>query len=189
MASNFQSSFIPKESAAEPVFKKKKTGIVGVLAVLLFISSIAGAVGIYIYKGMVKSEIQNLESQLALAEQNIDKKSIGDMAKFGKKLQIIKSLVEKHKVVSNFLGALSSSTVSTVQFTSFGYDEIKDGVLTVNLQGKATSYASVALQEKVLSEEKYFKSTTFSNLTLATDGLVSFDLTISVNPQISVYSP
>lgn len=190
MASNFQSSFIPKEPMTEEkVFKKKKAGILGVLAVSLFVTSIIGSIGMYVYKGIVKSEIQNLESQLAEAEKTIDKKTIGEMAQFGKKLEIVKSLIFKHQVVSNFLSTLSSTTVSAVQFNDFSYGDMREDSLNVNLKGKAANYASVALQESIFTKTKYFKSVVFSNLTLADKGLVSFDLLISVDPQIAIYAP
>ena len=50
MAPNFQSSFIPKESVTEEVFKKKKAGILGVLVVSLFIFSIILSAGLYLYQ-------------------------------------------------------------------------------------------------------------------------------------------
>ncbi|MFA6269794.1 MAG: hypothetical protein WC657_01125 [Candidatus Paceibacterota bacterium] len=189
MAPNFQSSFIPKEPVTEEVFKRKKTGIAGVLAVSLLIASIIISIGLYVYKGMVKNEIQNLESELSTAEQNIDKKTIAEMSQFSKKLSLTKSVVLKHQVLSKFLEALASSTVSSVQFTSFDYGNMEQGKLNVSLKGKATGYASVALQEQIFSQNKYFKSLSFSNLNLTDKGLVSFDLAISVDPQISTYSP
>jgi len=189
MAPNFQSSFIPKESATEGVFKKKKTGVFGVLVVFLFIFSIIVSVGMFIYKGMIKADIENLQNQLVEEEKNIDKKTINEISQFSKKLKIAKSIVFKHKVVSNFLETLASSTVSSVQFVDFGYDNMQENNLSVTLKGKAVGYASVALQEDIFSKVNYFKSVTFSNLSLGEGGLVSFDLKISVDPSISVYSP
>ncbi len=190
MAQNFQSSFIPKEPiTTSEVFKKKKTGIVGVLVVSLFISSIVISVAMYIYEGIIKSDIQSLQSQLADADKNIDVKTIDEMSQFSQKLSAAKTIVLKHQVLSRFLESLASSTVSSVQFTDFSYNNLDNGDLSVALKGKATSYASIALQESIFSQNKYFKSISFSNLTLADKGLVSFDLNISVNPQISTYSP
>jgi hypothetical protein len=189
MAPNFQSSFIPKESVTEEVFKKKKAGPIGILAVSLFISSIVISVAMFVYKDIVKSSIKDLQSQLTAAEKNIDKDTINQMSQFSRKLTVAKSIVARHEVISKFLTALASSTVSSVQFSSFKYGSLKEGKLTVNLKGKATSYAAVALQENILTQNKYFQSISFSNLTLADKGLVSFDLDISVDPQIVSYSP
>lgn len=189
MAPNFQSSFIPKESVTEEVFKKKKAGMLGVLVVSLFIFSIILSVGLYVYKGIIKSDIENLQLQLAEEEKNLDKDTISKMSQFSKKLGVVRSIVIKHKVASNFLETLASSTVSSVQFMDLSYDDSKGGELLVRLSGRAADYASVALQEDVFSKVKYFKSTTFSNLGLGNGGSVSFDLEIIVDPKISVYSP
>jgi hypothetical protein len=189
MAQNFQSSFIPKESATEEVFKKKKAGFVGVLAVSLFISSIVISVAIYVYKGIIKSDIQNLELQLADAEKSIDKKTIDEMSQFSKKLTSAKTIVLRHQVILKFLDSLASSTVSQVQFTDFNYGSLEQSNLIIKIKGKASSYASLALQDNVFSQNKYFKSVLFSNLALTDKGLVSFDLTISIDPQITAYAP
>lgn len=189
MAPNFQSSFIPKGPVTEQVFQKKKAGLGGVLAVSLFIASIIISIGLYVYEGILKGDIQSLQLQLATAEKTIDKETIDQMDQFSKKLTMAKTIVLKHQVVSKFLESLASSTVSSVQFINFNYGNLEQGKLSVNLQGRATSYASIALQENIFSQNKYFKSVTFSNLTLAERGLVSFDLNIAVDPEIAKYSP
>ena len=189
MSPNFQSSFIPKEPVTEEVFKKKKAGVVGVLVVSLFISSIIISVAMYVYKGIVKNDIKNLEIQLGEEEKNVDKKTIDEMSQFSRKLSIANDIVNKHQVISKFLETLSSSTVSSIQYTSFNYSNMDDGRLLINIQGKATGYASIAQQEDIFSQNKYFESTTFSDLTLADKGTVSFSLVILVDPQIATYSP
>jgi len=188
MAPNFQSSFIPKEPITEEVFKTKKAGMLGVLVVSVFIASIVISVALYVYRGIIKSDIQSLQSELAQAEKNIDKKTINEMSQFSKKLSLVKSIVLKHRVLSNFLGTLSSSTVSSIQFMDFNYSG-EEGKLLATLRGKAGSYANIAQQEKVFSGDKYFKSVVFSNLALVEGGMVSFDLNILADPQISIYKP
>lgn len=189
MASNFQSSFIPKEPVTQEVFKKKKAGVFGVLVFSLFIFSMIASGGMYFYKGIIKNEIKDLESQLAEAEKNIDKKTIDEMAQFDQKLDIAKSLVAKHQIISGFMGMLSSSTVSAIQFTDFNYGNLEQNKLSVKMQGKATSYAAIALQESIFYQNKYLKSISFSNLNLAEKGLVSFDLDMTIDQQITAYAP
>ncbi|KKP56482.1 MAG: hypothetical protein UR80_C0018G0008 [Parcubacteria group bacterium GW2011_GWB1_35_5] len=188
MASNFQSSFIPKGSTTEEVFKNKKTGIAGILAVSLFVVSIVAAGGTYFYKGMIKNDIQNLQSQLMEAEKNIDKKTINEMDQFSKKLDLVKSIVFKHQVVSNFLDELAASTVGSVHFIDLSYGNIENGNLSVVLKGESSSYAAIALQEDIFLKNENFNSVSFSNLSLAEKGFISFDLNILVNPQLSIYS-
>jgi len=188
MAQNFQSSFIPKDPTTPEVFKKERSGILGSVALLLLIVSIVASIGLYFYKGILKGEINNLQSELETAEENIDKKTINEMSAFSKKLELAQSIVNRHKVISNFMATLSSSTVNSVQFMDMSYNST-DNKLEVMLKGKANSYATVALQESVLFQNKNLKSVKFSNLNLDEDGAVSFDLSVLVDPQISTYSP
>lgn len=188
MAPNFQSSFIPKQTSEQQVFQKKNIGFLGFLVVLLFILSIISGVGVYIYKGVLKNDIADLEQQLADAERGIDKDTIEQMSQFGKKLDLTKSIISKHQVISGFLEYLASSTVSTVYFANFSYGDLNNGELTVNVDGRATDYASIALQEDVFSKSEYVKSMSFSGLSLSEKGQVSFDLSLSIDQKVSNYS-
>jgi len=188
MAADFKSSFIPKEPMTQAVFKKKKTGLVGVVAVTLFIFAIILGGGLYAYKKILNNDISSLQGQLAEAEKNIDKNTISNMARFAEKMDVVKSIIVKHQVISNILSSLSSSTVSAIYFTSFGYSNAAPNVLTVNLRGRSTSYAGVALQEDTFLKNKFFKSVKFSNLTLEDKGTVAFNTTITVDPELSIYS-
>lgn len=189
MAPGFQSSFIPKDPVTEQAFQKKKAGFIGVLAVSLFLSSVVIAVGVYVYQVMLKGDIESLKEELAQAEKSIDKKTIGELSDFAKKIDIAKKLVDRHHVVTNFLDVLSSSTVRSVQFSEFSYSGLKETELLIKLSGKADSYAAVALQDSVLSKVKEFRSLAFSNMGLNEKGSVIFDLEIKVDPELSVYSP
>lgn len=189
MAPGFQSSFIPKEPITPDVFKKKKAGILGIVAVSTFISTIIIAGALTFYKSIVKNDIENLRAELAQAEQSIDKKTIKEMLDFSRKLSIAKSIVTKHQVVSGFMQSLASSTVATVTFNDFSYNALTPNGLNVTLKGKTNSYASVALQESVFLKNKYWKSVSISNLTLGDKGTVNFDVAVSVDPQIALYQP
>lgn len=187
MSSNFESSFIPKDPSAGDSLKRKNVGVVGVVVVSFFALAIISALGLFVYKMMVKGDIETLRSEMAAAESAIDKNSIDEMLHFSRKLNFIKSIIVKHQVVSNFLDQLSSSTVSTVTFNEFNYGNITDFGLAVNMKGQTNSYASLALQEKLFNENPNFKSVSFSGLRLSESGNVEFAVSLSVDPSVSVY--
>ncbi len=190
MAPNFQSSFIPKGPiSVDTGLAVKKTGLFGYLAITFFVFSIIASGGLFVYKNMLNSKILNLQSELANAEKNIDKKTIGDMIQFSKKLELIKSVIDKHTVVSNFMSIMASSTVSNVSFQSFDYSGQSQKELVVNLKGRAPSYGSIALQEDVFKKNKEWKNVNFSDLKLTDKGAVSFSVNITVDPQYSLYKP
>ena len=187
MAPNFQSSFIPKESVVETGFQKKSVGLLGFIAVCLLVVSILASIGLYVYKRMVTSDIASLKTELVESEKNIDKKTIDDMSVFSKKLDVVRSIVYKHQAVSNVLDILASSTISSVYFTDFNYERVEPNGLNITLHGKAINYGSIASEESILIQNKYFKKVTFSNLGLV-DGGVSFELLISVDPEAAIYT-
>ena len=187
MAPNFQSSFIPKEPITQQVFAKKKMGLFGVLSVTFFTLSILSSIGIVVYKNILKNDIKNVQSQLAEAEQTMDKKTIEEMLKFSKKLQLVKSVVDRHTVFSNFLVSLASSTVNSVSFNNLQYGGEQNKDLTVNLDGRAPSYGTVALQEDVFKKNKFWKTVNISDLKLGDDGFVSFSVNLTIDQKISLY--
>ncbi len=189
MAQGFQSSFIPKGSMGQDGAVKKKTGIFGILAVSIFVIVVLLSIGLAVYKSILGGEIENLKAQLAEAGKNIDKDSINQMSEFSKKLSVARSIVDNHQVISGFLASLASSTVSTVSFYDFNYRTISPGELSVVMRGKAKDYASVALQEKTFLANQYWKSASFSNLNLTDGGSVNFEVAVSVDPKIAIYSP
>lgn len=189
MAANFQSSFIPKETIPGKSGGVSDKSIINFLGVLLLILSILASVGLFVYKGMLSSELEELKSNLALAESSIDKKAVDEIITFNKKLNLIRGVLEKHQASSNFLTVLSSSTVSGVSFDEFRYNYLNTGGLEVNLRGKASNYSTLALQEDVLSGVKEIKSAKFSNLTASDKNLIGFELALSLDPVVSIYNP
>ncbi len=189
MAPGFQSSFIPKGPENQQIFQKQKTSVLSVIIIFLFVATMLLSGGMFFYKGMIKGDIDELKSQLATAGESIDKKSIDEMVRYSQKLDIVKSIVLKHQVVSGFLSSLASSTVSTVSFSEFYYNAQANGSLEVRMKGRTTSYGAIALQESVFTKNKYWNSVSFSNLTLGDQGTVTFEVLVSVDPQIAIYAP
>lgn len=187
MAPNFQSSFIPKGPETSQAFQKRKTSVLGILVVTLFVGVLLLSGGLIFYKNMINTDIENIKSELAVAGSSIDKETIDQMVKYSQKLDVVKSIVLKHQVASGFMKSLASSTVSTVSFSEFYYNGTNAGGLSVRMRGKTNSYGGVALQEDVFLKNKYWKSVNFSNLTLGEDGAVSFELEVLVDPEIAIY--
>ena len=188
MNQGFQSSFIPKGVAGEESAKKKTTSVAEMLAISIFVLTVLASAGLFVYKSMLKSGIEDSRIQLANAGQTIDKVKIEEMSSFSRKMGLINSIVDKHQVISGFISSLASSTIRTVYFNDFDYN-IVQGELNVDMQGSADSYGAVALQEDLFKKNKYWKDVTFSNLNLAEKGRVSFKVSVSVDPEIVTYAP
>lgn len=189
MAPNFQSSFIPKETIGGSQKSTNDKGVLNFVGILLMILAILASVGLYVYKGMLGSDLEQLKADLLLAESAIDRPSIDKIIVFNKKLNSIKEILGKHQASSNFINLLSSSTVSGVQFTEMQYNYLPTGGLEVKLRGRSSGYSTLALQENQFSKIKEIKDAKFSNLLLVSGGAVSFELALSLDPSISIYNP
>src|SRR3989344_1443959 len=164
MNQGFQSSFIPKGVAGEESAKKKTTSVAEMLAISIFVLTVLASAGLFVYKSMLKSGIEDSRIQLVNAGQTIDKVRIEEMSSFSRKMNRINSIVDKHQVISGFISSLASSTIRTVYFNDFDYN-IVQGELNVDMQGSADSYGAVALQEDF------------------------FKVSVSVDPEIVTYAP
>ncbi len=189
MPQNFQSSFIPKGPLGESKPDKKKNSFFGFLMFLVFVGSVVSAGGVYFYKSSLKADIENMKIQLVEAGKSIDQKSIDELVDFSDKLSVVRTILLKHQVVSGFMNSLASSTVKTIYFKEFKYDNLTPTSLSVSLSGVADSYGAIALQQDILSKNQYLKSVDVTNLKLAEGGGVQFGMDVLVDPKIVVYNP
>lgn len=189
MPQNFQSSFIPKGPLGESKPEKKQGSFFGFLMFLVFVASVVASVGVYFYKSSINADIENMKVQLVEAGRSIDQKSIDELVDFSDKLAVVKTILLKHQVVSEFMNSLASSTVKTIYFKEFRYDSLTPTSLNISLSGVADSYGAIALQQDVLSKKQYWKSVDVSNLKLGPGGGVEFDMDIAIDPKIVAYNP
>jgi len=184
----FQSSFIPKGQIATTGSPSKKTGLLGVVAASLFVLVIVLTAGLYAYKWITKNSIVSLQKELAAAEAGLDTETIQKMSAFSRKLASGKKLIIQHKAISNFLTFLSANTVKNIEFTDFNYTTTQDSGILVSLSGESLDYASLALEQNILEKESSIKQMSFGNLSLVEGGRVSFDLSVTLDPKMVLYT-
>lgn len=190
MAQNFQSSFIPKNPVTtESVFQKEKpTGLKAVFKFVFFLS-ILSVFALFGFKYYLGIQINELSQKLAQEESSLDLETINKMAEFGNKLDLVRSLAQKHQTVSGALNLLASSTVSSVYFESMKFGDMNSEGIGIILNGRATSYGMVAMQEGVFNSSNLIKKTSFSNLSLSENGTVSFDASLFIDPRVILFKP
>lgn len=164
MDTKFKSSFIPKTPFGEEGAERQGLGLFGAVAVLLFIVSLVATGGAFLYKMMLKSDIRNLQSQVSSALSAIDKQAINEIISFDKQLDSVREIMAEHVAISKYFEMLEEETVSQIQFTDLKYSAPAEGAVIVSMNGKAKSYAAVALQEDVFLKNPNTISASFSNL-------------------------
>ena len=94
-------------------------------------------------------------------------------------------------MISPIFDALQTNTLKSIQFTHFAYTTptTAGNPITVLMTGKARDYSSIALESDQLATNKNIHNSVFSDLTLDdTTGIVSFDLSFTVDPDLVMYT-
>jgi len=184
-------SFIPKKNletaAARPA--GKGTGLLLLLAVLIFVASLVAAGSVFAYQGLLKQSISSKSASLKLNEKAYDPGVIQELIRVDSRLNEAKSLLEKHIAPSAIFAFLAQQTLEKVQFTNFSYSVSADGSSKIGLNGLADSFSTVALQSDQFGASKILKNVVFSGVTVdAASGKVGFSVSADVASSLTLYS-
>ncbi len=188
---NFQTSFIPKKPLAEDRAPQARgVSLFGLIATILFFSSLVAAGGVYLYKGSVAKSIVSMQGQLDAARNAFEPSLITELGTLDRRIASANELLKNHIVVSPIFNALQINTLKSIQFTKFSYTTPTDpsAQIPVRMSGRARDYTSIALQSDQLAGNKNIHNAIFSNLALdERTGFVLFDLSFTVDPDLVRY--
>ncbi|HUD02715.1 MAG TPA: hypothetical protein VMR46_01670 [Candidatus Paceibacterota bacterium] len=183
-----QSSFIPKKSLDISATRSESSfGLLFLIALLVFITSLVAAGGSFAYTQYLNSAIASKSQSLALAEGAFDPGTIQDLVRLDSRLNQSKTLLASHVAVSGVFAFLSQQTLANVSFGNFEYDLNPDGTAKITMTGTADSFSTVALQSDQFGGNKLLKDVVFSGITVNTDGSVGFTVTANVDPSVLSY--
>ncbi len=154
-----RSSLIPTEaSGAIPVQMKRKRTIhaFGLIATIIFILSLLGAVGVFLYQNYLTDQLQVAKEGLSAMDDAEASKKIAEVRRYDEKLRAAQQLLKNHISPVLVFEEIEESTKVTVQFTSleFVYDPGFEASLT--LSGNTREFSSVALQKMQILEDEVF---------------------------------
>ncbi len=190
MEQNFQTSFIPKkpmvnERSAPP----RPVGPLLVVSLFALFTVFLAFGGLYFYKGITEKKIENMKSNLALAQNRFEPAKLAELQVLDQRLRAGSEIIANHTVITPIFDALEEMTMKTVRFITFAYTlgEGKGLPAKIKMTGQAAGYRSVALQSDLFAKNKSFIDPVFSNLALDQSGNVLFDLEFSVEPAFLNY--
>lgn len=181
-------SFIPKEALNA---EKARTGGVGLfllLSLLFFVLSIISAGGAFGYITILNQTLAGQKTSLDLQKGAFDPATIQDLMRLDSRIQQSKILLTKHVAPSAIFNFLSQNTLVNVQLTGFNYLLNADGTATIQLDGTADSFSTIALQSDALGQSSLLKDVIFSGITVDANNRVSFTVTATANPGLLSYS-
>jgi hypothetical protein len=180
-------SFIPKK----PLVGESRAagaGLLMLVAVLMFVASLAAAGGVFAYGKLLDKSIADKDASLKKAEGAFDTASIVDLSRLDIRLTQAKKLLNSHVAPSGVFTFLSATTLERVQFTSLTLDVNDDGSAKIMLAGVADSFSSLALQSDQFSAAKVLRDVVFSGISSDPSGGVKFSLSANVDPSLLSYA-
>ena len=191
MEPKFNTSFIPKKPVVETIAsntpKKSETmNIFSVGATVLFILTIFGYGGLYIYKNIVINQISQYDQQVNDARTAFQTSKIQELLDANSRIVAAKNILDKHLSVSELLLLLQQLTLKRFRISTLIFSS-KDGSPTLSLGGEVQTYNALAEQSDVFSKSDFIKSPTFSDFSLTTNGNITVRLFLLINPNLVSY--
>lgn len=181
-------SFIPKKALTEQKVRAGGMGLFTLIAILVLLVSLIAAAAAFGYGQLVQKQLADKKAQLDINEGAFDPATIQVLVRLNSRLDQAKLLLAKHVAPSGIFDFLADNTLVNVQFTSMQYALNPDGTATVELDGEADSFSTVALQSDALGASQSLKDVVFSNITVEPSGRVSFVVQATVDPSLISYS-
>lgn len=192
MDREFKTTFIPKknltqarETISKPIRSKSKS-ILGILALLVFVTTLVTTVGVFIYKQRLSSVINSRIDSINIAEKAFEPAVILELRKLDIRLRSATELLNQHIALSDFFVSLGQSTLPDVSFSDFSLD-YEDGRHFVTMTGEARGYLPIAQQSNLFEQNRYIENPIFSEFVLNETGNVSFNLNFSLNKDLITF--
>lgn len=193
MDREFQTSFVPKK----PILEKESlsphrsnvSGVVNLVALIVFIASILGAGAMYFYRSSLENKITEEKVSLERARAAFEPSLITQLQELDKRMRAATKILNNHIAVSPIFHLLGDITLPTVRYTDFSYEFNKDNknLVDIKMSGQAKGYNYIALQADLFGKDKFIKNPIFSDFTLDQQGNVDFTLTFSVDKTLVIY--
>jgi hypothetical protein len=181
-------SFIPKK----PLTSENRSsggggGLINIIALLIFVASLAGAGGTFLYQQYLKNSITAKADSLNRAQGAYDPGVIQDLVRLDSRIAQARTLMGKHVAPTALFAYLAGATLESVQFSSFNYALEADGGATISLSGVARSFSSVALQSDSFGSSRVLRNVVFSDISVGQTGSVTFSVSATVDPALLLY--
>ncbi|MEI8062242.1 MAG: hypothetical protein WCG97_03010 [bacterium] len=194
METKFQTSFIPKAPVTDSPVSRRSSGfgVLFLISFIIFMASVCGAAGTFFYNQIIDKKIVDGNDQLTKSKNIFDPTLVQEYTRLNDRITASYEILKKHIALSNVFDVISAVTLKSARFTNFTYGNAGGDKVTLNMNGQAPSYETVALQARALSDPsmKYrnaFKSPLFGNITSDAQGNVSFNLSTSLDPTVISY--
>ena len=170
-------------------------GIFMDIAVVLFLVSLLGAGGAYLWKSYLYSAQASYQAELLTREKQFNLDLIQQLQNQSVKIDLVKQALSRHIAASQVFGVIGALTSEHVRFSSFDFTAPSSGSSNakVTLSGHGANLSTVAFQSDVLGSlsryglQNIVKNPILSNPALNENGTVGFSLSAEISPSVLSY--
>lgn len=191
MEPRFQTSFIPKKPLVPGMRPagRRIVGLFSLASVIIFVSIIALAAGVFLYQQFLLRSIESMKQSLDRARAAFEPALLEELKRLDSRIETSKKLLETHTAMTPVFQLLETNTLRNIRFSTFKYSLGKGGVATLAMDGEARSFSAIALQADLLASRHDFKNPVFADLSPEEDGFVGFTFNGAIDQRLVLYGP
>ena len=183
MTEIIKSSFIPKKEIKEKKIASRgvRINIFFIISLIIFLSTIIGAVGMYFWKTSLEETIKMNTENFRKAEEKLEIEKFKVFLKFDKRINVAKDLLSKHYYITPIFKFLERYTLPDIYYTDMDLKE-SDDYIELNFSGVANQFSDIVLQKDIYTKNPNIEDFMFMNINTSKEtGKKIFDMTFKVN--------
>lgn len=184
MDSPFKSSFIPKQSLAEQT-PRRKTHTIGfftLLVVIIFLTTVALTVAVFLYQSYIKRDIAKMRGDLVIARDSLNPTRLEELRRLDTRIKEAKKRLDAHTAPTLLFKLLEANTLQNVRYRNFEYETLENSTIHIVIEGEARNFSAVALQSDQIQTgaDKNILNPIFNDLNPDQEGFVDFTIDANV---------
>lgn len=197
MEAKYQTSFIPKKPVTTGQRSSGGVSLLLLISIIIFLVSLGSVAYVILFKQAYIKSIEEAQQTIETNKSGLvsDSITIESLVELDSRINVANKLLNSHIAVSPIFSFLQQSTLKSVRFknfsfTSAGKDSSGSSRVSIQMSGQAKDWETVASQadefgktewKKIINEPK------ISNLSLNSDGSISFVFSAYINPDYLAY--
>lgn len=189
MDTKFQTSFIPKKPILDSSGSSSKNVSVNMFSLaanLIFAITMIATGGAFFYKNILINQVKSAGVELEAARAAFETEKIKELIDASNRFKSIKEILDNHVVVSELLLLLQDTTVKSIRFTDFSYQN-KGSEISLVMNGEAQSFNSLATQSEIFAKTGFILNQSFSDFLLSDNGTIKMKFTSSISKDLISY--
>lgn len=186
-----QTSFIPKKPIVETRISGGGISLFLLLAIIIFIVSLALAAGIWLWKGALVNQIEADKQALVEAKDSYEEDTINPLIRLDDRIEVSKVLLAKHLSISPIFTLLETNIIRNVQLKTMRFSYGGDDKIKIELTGTAVDYDALLTQSNIFGREdlrKFISQPVISDFNPTAEGNIAFNFSAFVDPRLVSYA-